>query len=80
VIIKLLGVIFPPSLIDVRLFFLFSDLFQFVGGVPHDPVKNTATDIFTIDIAPIGKFDHGLYQLKGFFDVCIAGFHVTHAP
>ena len=57
------------------LFFLFRELFYFVGRVAHYAKEDSASRVFTILIPLICQINHIIYQFKGLFYIFIAGLH-----
>jgi hypothetical protein len=49
----------------VGCFFFFSQLFQFVGGIPKDAVENTAPDILPVRVSLVRQPDHIVREFQG---------------
>ena len=71
---------FPPALLHVCPLFLFGDLLQPVGGIPHDAVQDTAPGVFSVHVSAVCQFDHLPNQTERVENILIAGFHRTVAP
>jgi len=53
----------------------FRQFFDLISGIPHDPVKDSATGVLALAVAFISQIDHGTGKLKGSLDIIIAGSH-----